>query len=192
MAKIKGKLIEGVLFDRVIYLCEDFEKQIRLLLTQEAILVIYGAIQSSVCQNILFEKVLVLIYDKDLDVKVATIKLMVDLLQKIQEPSKREKIAQVFTETFTNLQDKIILQISGCLARIIVDLSDIILKNNSYLNSVVNFYKEISRTKNDDIKCNFLLNFPAVIKYVDSKIYSNFKSNYICLYNSPNPKIRLH
>jgi hypothetical protein len=64
-----------------------------LVLAQEAIFVVYGAIESQVCKNILFEKVLELVYDNDEDVKVATIKLMVDLIKKIDETAKREKIA---------------------------------------------------------------------------------------------------
>jgi hypothetical protein len=84
------------------------------------------------------------------------------------------------------------MAVSECLARIIVDLGDIIMKNNNYLNSIINFYKEISRSKNDEIKCNFLMNFPAMIKYVDSKIYGNFKHLYFQLYNNKNAKIRLY
>lgn len=165
---------------------------VRLILAQETILVVYGAIESQVCKNILFEKVLELVYDNDEDVKVATIKLMVDLLKEIDETSKREKIAQLFSEILSNLHDKIIMAISECLARIIVDLGDIMMKNNSYLNSIINFYKEISRSKNDEIKCNFLLNFPAMIKFVDVKIYGNFKHIYLLHYNSKNAKIRLY
>ena len=71
-------------------------------------------------------------------------------------------------------------------------MGDIVLKNNSMLNSFMNFYKEISRSENDSIRCNFLFNFPSMIEYVDPKVYWNFKHVFLLLASDDSPKIRLY
>jgi hypothetical protein len=46
-----------------------------------------------VCRNILLEKILILIYDPNLDVKAHTVKMVVDLLDYIHKPDQRDKSA---------------------------------------------------------------------------------------------------
>lgn len=65
------------------------------------------------------------------------------------------------------------------------------MKNNALLNSFINFFKEVSMSKNKEIVSNFIFNFPAMIKYVDAKIYSNFKLMYLSLSKSGHEKIQM-
>lgn len=123
-AKLKGSLIEGLIFDRCIHLTADYEKDVRLALAEKAIKTVYAAVKSPVCKNILFEKVFELVYDPDQDVKIATIKLIVRLLDEIDEQAKREKIALLFSEIISNVHDKIILAVSECLSKIILKVRD--------------------------------------------------------------------
>jgi hypothetical protein len=112
----KGKFMEGVIFNRAIHLCQDCEKDVRIVLSSKAILPIYAAIETSVCRNILLEKVLELIYDPDMDVKSETIRMLVDLLDYVSKPDQREKVAGLYCELTLNVHEEVILAISSKLA----------------------------------------------------------------------------
>lgn len=92
-------------------------------MASEAILLIYSSIQSEVCKNILFEKVLELIYDPNLEVKAQTIKMVVDLLDYIHKQEQREKIANLFSELITNVNDEVIVAVSSKLSQLIQKVS---------------------------------------------------------------------
>lgn len=128
LAKVKGHLIEGVIFDRCIHLIADYEKDIRLALAEDAILDTYAAVKSPVYKNIMFEKVFELAYDPDQEVKIATIKLVVKLLDILDEQRKREKIALLFSEIAGNVNDKVIFAMSECLSQIIVKVSFLLIE----------------------------------------------------------------
>ena len=81
----------------------------------QAILPIYSSIEIDVCRNILFEKVLELIYDPNLEVKALTIKMLVDLIDYIHKPEQREKIGNLFCELTINVNDEVILAIASKL-----------------------------------------------------------------------------
>lgn len=56
----------------------------------------------------------------------------------------------------------------------------------------MNFFKEISKHKNDEIKCNFLFNLPAFAKMVDKNIYASYRNTFIELAKHKNDKLRLY
>ena len=60
------------------------------------------------------------------------------------------------------------------------------------METIYNFLREISRSDDATIKSNFLLNFPALIKFVDAKIYSSFKTVYLEMATESDPKVRLY
>ena len=123
-AKLKGALIEGKIFDRAIHLCGDYEKSVRLALASGAIEMIFGAVRSNVCRNIMFEKVLELVYDPDEDVKICSILMVVQLLDQIdEEDNKRQKIANLYMELLSSVHNPIIATVSGCLARMVVKVN---------------------------------------------------------------------
>lgn len=111
--------MEGTIFGRVIHLCQDCEKDVRIVLASEGILPIYAAIQADVCRNILLEKVLELIYDPNMEVKSTAIKMLVDLLDYIEKPDQRERIAALFCELTLNVNDDVVLALSSKLAVIV-------------------------------------------------------------------------
>lgn len=69
-------------------------------------------------------------------------------------------------------------------------MGEVVFKNSSFLTTFVNFFKELSKHKNDEIKCNFLFNFPGFIKLVDRNIYAGYRHTYIDLAKNKNDKIR--
>jgi len=71
-------------------------------------------------------------------------------------------------------------------------MGDIVLKNNSMLNSFMNFYKEVSKSSSEEVKCNFVLNLPAMIKYVDPKLYGTYKVAFLQCASGDNSKLRLY
>lgn len=123
MARKKGELIEGLIFDRAKQLCEDFEKSIRKLMASESILAIYAAVRSPIFTNILFEKIVELIYDPELEVKIEAIKMTVELLDYIKEEKKREKLVGIYIEQLNNVQLGIVQAFSEKLALIISKVS---------------------------------------------------------------------
>lgn len=54
----------------------------------------------------------------------------------------------------------------------------------------MNFFKELSKHKNDEVKCNFLFNFPAFTKLVDRSIYAGYRHTYLDMAKSKNDRIR--
>lgn len=120
LAKHKGSLIEGIIFNRAVHLSKDFEKIVRLTLAKECLEVVFVAAKNKVNKNILFEKILELIYDPDEEVKLATINVLILLIDHISETEKREKVAQIFTEISSNLNEDIIKLMSSNLAHIIL------------------------------------------------------------------------
>jgi hypothetical protein len=66
------------------------------------------------------------------------------------------------------------------------------LKNNAHLTGIMNFFKEISKNKNDDIRCYFLFNLPALNKLVDKNIYFNYRHVFLEFARSKNEKIRYY
>lgn len=107
--------MEGPIFNRAIHLCQDCEKEVRIVIASEAILPIYAALDTDVCRNILLEKILILIYDPNLDVKAQTVKMVVDLLDYIHKPDQRDKILNLFSELLINVNEEIILALSSKL-----------------------------------------------------------------------------
>lgn len=80
---------------------------------------IYAAVHADVCRNILLEKVLELIYDPNMDVKSAAIKMLVDLLDYISKPDQREKIASLFCELTLNVNDEVVVALSSKLSIVV-------------------------------------------------------------------------
>ena len=66
------------------------------------------------------------------------------------------------------------------------------MKNNVHITHFMNFYKDISKSKNDEIKCYFLFNLPAMNKLIDKNIYTTFKSTYLDLARNKNDTIRFY
>ena len=58
------------------------------------------------------------------------------------------------------------------------------------MTSFQNFYKEVSRSKNPEIRKNFQFNFPGMIVLVDLKIFSNFRHLFIPLSEDENDIVR--
>lgn len=69
-------------------------------------------------------------------------------------------------------------------------MGEVVFKNSSYLTTFLNFFKEISKHKNDEIKCNFLFNLPAFAKMVDKNIYTGYRHTFIDLAKHKNEKLR--
>jgi hypothetical protein len=71
-------------------------------------------------------------------------------------------------------------------------LGEVVFKNSSYLTTFLNFFKEISKHKNDDIRCNFLFNLPAFAKMVDKNIYAGYRHTFIELAKHKSEKLRYY
>lgn len=56
----------------------------------------------------------------------------------------------------------------------------------------MNFYRDLPKSKNDEIKCTFLFNLPAMNRLVDKNIYSTFKSAFIELAKHKNERVRYY
>ncbi len=56
----------------------------------------------------------------------------------------------------------------------------------------MNFYRDLPKSKNDEIKCSFLFNLPAMNRLVDKNIYSSFKSTFIELAKHKNERVRFY
>ena len=123
LARIKGTLIEGPIFNRAVHLSKDYEPQIRLLLSKECFVDLHKAIGTMVNRNILFEKILELFYDPDLKVKIETINVLVQIVGQLKVEAKREKIADIFVELSSNFNEEIILSLSNNLSKIILEVN---------------------------------------------------------------------
>lgn len=56
---------------------------------------------------------------------------------------------------------------------------------------ILNFFKELSKSKNDEIKCNFLLNLPAMNKLVDKGLFLSYKAVFLEMGKHKAEKVRL-
>lgn len=85
----------------------------------------YRAVKKEVNRNYLFEKIMEMIYDPECDIKVATIRAFVSLIDDIHEPEKRQKATSVLVELCGNISDEqVIITMSELLGLIVVKVVD--------------------------------------------------------------------
>jgi hypothetical protein len=66
------------------------------------------------------------------------------------------------------------------------------LKNPAYLTNYLNFFKEVSKHKNDEVKCAFLFSLPGVCRLVDKTLFHTYKQTFFDLGRHRSDKVRLY
>lgn len=189
--RVKDK-INGQIFDRARQLCQDYESEVRLLQADEVIQKIYRSINNDICENILLEKIFELVYDPEIKIKVSSIKLQVEILDYQKNVQKRSKIANLFSEILQLVNEDVVKVMSFSQAKIISKLDTLVTKNNVILTSFLNFYKEVARSKNPEIKQNFQFNLPGMISQIDIKLFTSFRHQFLPQYCDENELVRLY
>lgn len=134
-----------------------------------------------------------LIYDTNIDVKGAAIRLVFKISNLYSPECVRNRLVNLFLELIASHNEELTKRVSFILGEMLQKLETFINKSSSFLIAANKGFKAYALHKNDDIRKNFAKNIIPIIKILDPKNFiENFKINYISmLIHDKNKEIRL-
>jgi len=178
------------LFDRARILCQDPDYEIRKVLAEEVMLKICYNAGTELTESKYLEKIMELLYDSNINIKLAAIDAIVKILDILSQDYKKTRMITVFLELMNSVNEEVMKRMSFHVGTIVHKLEDVIPKNSNQLIQIQNIYRDWSTHKNLEIRKNIIFNLPYMIKLFDNK--EHFRNLYLkALRDTNNKNIRL-
>eukprot|EP01016_Furgasonia_blochmanni_P056064 TRINITY_DN9487_c0_g2_i2.p1 TRINITY_DN9487_c0_g2~~TRINITY_DN9487_c0_g2_i2.p1 ORF type:complete len:835 (-),score=113.91 TRINITY_DN9487_c0_g2_i2:533-3037(-) len=191
-AEVFGERIRGQLLEKSRLLCHDQEDDLRQIMANEVIEKICIALGGAEIEYAMMDKINELVYDKRIEIKVAAIDLVLNLLPIFPENILRIKVCPQVVELMTNPNELVIKTLSKKIGSVLLHGHDIIVTLSS--NALFNFmgqYQSYAGSKDVEVQKNFLYNFPGINQITTGKFYHQLKKDYLTLGRSEDKNLRI-
>ncbi len=134
-----------------------------------------------------------LIYDTEIDVKGAAIRLVFKLSSFYSVECIKSRLISLFLELITTHNEELAKRVSLIIGEILMKLSPFINKNCNFITIITKSFKEYSQHKCEEIRRNLALNLVFIAKTLDSRNFiDNFKGIFSAfLISDKNREIRM-
>jgi len=157
------------LFDQARFLCNDSEVEIRRVLAEEVLVKICRNLGTALTESKYIEKIFEFVYDSDIEVKMAAIDSLVELLDVLSPSFKRSKMVSVFFEMMSSSNEEMMKKMSFLVGKIFYKLEPIMLENKTLIAQVEGYIKEWIAQKIPEVKKNIIYNLPYLIRVFEDK-----------------------
>ncbi|CAD8123645.1 unnamed protein product [Paramecium sonneborni] len=182
-AQLLGDEIKGPILDRARNLCSDHDKEIRFIMANDVLIKVCQSISSDLIECYLMEKIMELYYDIDQTVKTAAMKLFFTISNNLSIDEIKNRCTKQFVDSIQSQNEDSKLILSKMCGRVFHLIKDYM--NQSQFTLFLNIYMSYSKSKNIEIRVNFISNFPALLSLA-SKNFEYFQESYLQCCNDNN------
>ncbi|CAD8101385.1 unnamed protein product [Paramecium primaurelia] len=183
LAQLLGNQIKGPILDRTRNLCSDHDKETRLIMADNVLIKVCQSISSDLIECYLIEKIMELYYDTDLIVRSSGMKLFFTIANNLSVDEIKNRCTKQFIDTIQSQNEENKLVMSKICGRVFNLIKDYL--NQNQITLFINIYISYVKSKNVDIRVNFVSNFPAILSLA-SKKFEYFQESYLQCCNDNN------
>ncbi|CAD8212825.1 unnamed protein product [Paramecium octaurelia] len=183
LAQLLGNEIKGPILDRARSLCSDHDKETRLIMADNVLIKVCQSISSDLIECYLMEKIMELYYDTDPIVRSAGVKLFFTIANNLSPDEIKNRCTKQFIDTIQSQNEESKLVMSKMCGRVFHLIKDHL--NQTQVTLFINIYMSYVKSKNVDIRVNFVCNFPALLSLA-SKKFEYFQESYLLCCNDSN------
>ncbi|CAD8071163.1 unnamed protein product [Paramecium sonneborni] len=187
LAQLLGNEIKGPLLDRARNLCSDHDKEIRLIMAEDVIVKVCSSISSDLIECYLLEKIMELYYDIDVVVKSSGMRLFFTIANQLSIDEIKNRCTKLFIDQMQSQSEESKLVMSKMCGRVYMLVKDYL--NLNQLSLFLNIYVSYAKSKNLDVRTNFVFNFPAILS-LSLKKFEFFQEQYMLCCNDTNEIIQ--
>ncbi|CAD8191122.1 unnamed protein product [Paramecium octaurelia] len=187
LAQLLGNDIKGPLLDRARNLCSDHDKEVRLTMAEDVIVKVCQSISSDLIECYLLEKIMELYYDTDIVVKSAGMKLFYTIANQLSPDEIKNRCTKLFIDQIQSQSEESKVVMSKMCGRVYM-----LVKGNLNQNQISLFltiYASYAKSKNIDVRINFVSNFPAILS-LSLKKFEFFQEQYMLCCNDTNETLQ--
>ncbi|CAD8188071.1 unnamed protein product [Paramecium pentaurelia] len=187
LAQLLGNEIKGPLLDRARNLCSDHDKEIRLIMAEDVIVKVCQSISSDLIECYLLEKIMELYYDTDIIVKSSGMRLFYTIANQLSIDEIKNRCTKLFIDQIQSQSEESKVVMSKVCGRIYM-----LVKDNLNINQIslfLNIYVSYAKSKNLDVRINFISNFPAILSLTLKK-FEFFQDQYMLCCNDTNETLQ--
>ncbi|CAD8122925.1 unnamed protein product [Paramecium sonneborni] len=176
LAQLLGNEIKGPILDRSRNLCSDHDKEIRFVMADHVLIKVCQSISSDLIECYLMEKIMELYYDIDQTVKSAGMKLFFTIANNLSVDEIKNRCTKLFIDSIQSQNEESKQVMSKMCGRVFHLIKDHL--NSNQLTLFLNIYLTYAKSKNIEIRLNFISNFPALLSLA-SKKFEYFQEPYL-------------
>ncbi|CAK68135.1 unnamed protein product (macronuclear) [Paramecium tetraurelia] len=192
LAQLLGNEIKGPILDRARSLCSDHDKEIRLIMADDVLIKVCQSISSDLIECYLMEKIMELFYDTDQIVRSSGMKLFFTIANNLSAEEIKNRCTKQFIDSIQSQNEENRLVMSKMCGRIfhlvIIYINNKQIKdhlNQQQFTLFLNIYMSYAKSKNIDVRVNFISNFPALLSLAAKK-FEYFQESYLQCCNDTN------
>lgn len=120
-------------------LCQDHDVEVRKVMAGEVLMSICSVIPSDMFELDIYEKVIELVYDAEISVKVVAIRLVFQVSEFIGEDVKRTRMVSLFVELLQSVNLEVVKVMSEIVGDVLGRL-ETVLRKTSHLATILSVY----------------------------------------------------
>ncbi|CAD8195416.1 unnamed protein product [Paramecium octaurelia] len=187
LAQLLGNEIKGPLLDRARNLCSDHDKEVRLVMAEDVIVKVCQQLSSDLIECYLLEKIMELYYDTDIIVKSSGMRLFFSIANLLSVDEIKNRCTKLFIDQMQSLNEDSKVVMSKMCGRVYMLVKDYLNLNQTSL--FLNIYVSYAKSKNLDVRINFISNFPAILS-LSLKKFEFFQEQYMLCCNDTNESLQ--
>ncbi|CAD8114177.1 unnamed protein product [Paramecium sonneborni] len=187
LAQLLGNDIKGPLLDRARNLCSDHDKEIRLIMAEDVIIKVCSSISSDLIECYLLEKIMELYYDTDIVVKSSGMRLFFTIANQLSIDEIKNRCTKLFIDQIQSQSEESKVVMSKMCGRVYMLVKEYL--NLNQLSLFLNIYVSYAKSKNLDVRTNFVFNFPGILS-LSLKKFEYFQEQYMICCNDTNEIIQ--
>ncbi len=140
--------------------------EVRKVMAGEVLMSICSVIPGDMFELDIYEKVIELVYDAEISVKVIAIRLVFKVSEFLGEDLKRTRMVSLFIELLQSVNLEVVKVMSETIGDVLGRL-ETLLRKTSHLATILSVYQAYAHHKHPLVRIHYLANLPSVIGMPD-------------------------